>query len=46
MLDANRLGSGAVALNAFGMLIALTVLCSATVGLDRLLVRAKLPGAM
>lgn len=44
VLEANRLGYGAVAINVFMVLIGLTVLCLIVVAADRLLTRAPLPG--
>lgn len=44
ILEANRLGYGAVALNVLMVLAALTVLCAVAVGLDRALTRVDMPG--
>lgn len=44
ILEANRLGYGAVALNVVMVLAALTVLCAVVVALDRALTRVDMPG--
>lgn len=44
ILEADRIGYGAVALNVAMVLVALVVLCGIVVGLDRLLARVRLPG--
>jgi hypothetical protein len=44
ILEANRIGYGAVAINVFMVLIGLTVLCAIVVIADRILTRAPLPG--
>ena len=44
ILEANRLGYGAVAINVFMVLIGLTLLCLIVVAADRALTRVRLPG--
>ncbi|HWA19702.1 MAG TPA: Pr6Pr family membrane protein [Devosia sp.] len=44
ILEANRIGYGAVAINVFLVLVGLTLLCLIVVAADRMLTRAPLPG--
>lgn len=44
ILEANRLGYGAVALNVLAVLVGLTALCALTIALDRALTRVDMPG--
>jgi hypothetical protein len=44
ILEANRLGYGAVAINIFFVLVGLTVLCAAVVAIDKALTRVDMPG--
>ncbi|MEO6014658.1 MAG: Pr6Pr family membrane protein [Devosia sp.] len=44
VLEANRIGYGAVALNVFGVLVGLTILCAIVVTIDRALTRVDMPG--
>jgi hypothetical protein len=44
ILEANRIGYGAVAVNVLVVLVGLTALCALVVALDRLLTRIDMPG--
>jgi hypothetical protein len=44
ILEAHRLGYGAVTINVFGVLVGLTILCAITIAVDRALTRVDMPG--
>jgi hypothetical protein len=44
VLEANRIGYGAVAINVIAVLVGLTLLCAIVVAVDRALTRVDMPG--